>query len=132
MDEWDSFLLTFRQNMEAIFYPDTLEEWMEENVNEHIERLHNMVVDAERIIKLNGQPKVDPSKKRWNRQADQQERHSKYGIQPSYCFSTSGILLVSWRLCWKWWQDYEKLHKSSLNTMCMYFLKEWTRYTAFI
>uniref|UniRef100_A0A672MLR2 beta-N-acetylhexosaminidase n=1 Tax=Sinocyclocheilus grahami TaxID=75366 RepID=A0A672MLR2_SINGR len=64
MDEWDSFLLTFRQNMEAIFYPDTLEEWLEENVNEHIERLHGMVVDAERIIKLNGQPKVDPLKKR--------------------------------------------------------------------
>ncbi len=64
MDEWDSFLLTFRQNMEAIFYSDTLEEWLEENVNEHIERLHNMVVDVERIIKLNGQPKVESSKKR--------------------------------------------------------------------
>ncbi|XP_052409206.1 beta-N-acetylhexosaminidase [Carassius gibelio] len=64
MDEWDSFLLTFRQNMEAIFYPDTLEEWLEENVNEHIDRLHEMVVDVERIIKLNGQPKVDPSKER--------------------------------------------------------------------
>ncbi|XP_052392236.1 hexosaminidase D-like [Carassius gibelio] len=64
MDEWDSFLLTFRQSMVAIFYPNTLEEWMEENVNEHIERLHEMVVDVERIIKLNGQPKEDPSKKR--------------------------------------------------------------------
>ncbi|XP_059374376.1 beta-N-acetylhexosaminidase [Carassius carassius] len=64
MDEWDSFLLTFRKNMEAIFYPDTLEEWLEENVNEHMDRLHEMVVDVERIIKLNGQPKVDPSKKR--------------------------------------------------------------------
>ncbi|XP_056309254.1 beta-N-acetylhexosaminidase [Danio aesculapii] len=64
MDEWDSFLLTFRESMEAIFYPDTLEEWLEENVNEHIETLHNMVVDVERIIKLNGQSKVDPSKNR--------------------------------------------------------------------
>lgn len=64
MDEWDSFLLTFRENMEAIFYPDTLEEWLEENVNEHIETLHNMVVDVERIIKLNGQPKVDPLENR--------------------------------------------------------------------
>ncbi|XP_042585894.1 hexosaminidase D-like [Cyprinus carpio] len=64
MDEWDSFLLTFRQSMEAIFYPDTLEEWLEENVNEHIERLHGMVLDVERIIKLNGQPKGDPPKKR--------------------------------------------------------------------
>uniref|UniRef100_A0A673MZ01 beta-N-acetylhexosaminidase n=1 Tax=Sinocyclocheilus rhinocerous TaxID=307959 RepID=A0A673MZ01_9TELE len=64
MDEWDSFLLTFRQNMEAVFYPDTLEEWLEENVNGHIERLHGMVVDVERIIKLNGQPKVDPLRKR--------------------------------------------------------------------
>ncbi|XP_051572853.1 hexosaminidase D-like isoform X2 [Myxocyprinus asiaticus] len=59
LDEWDSFLLTFRQSMEAIYYPDTLEEWLEENVNEHIERLHEMVIDVERIIKLNGQPKMD-------------------------------------------------------------------------
>lgn len=59
MDEWDSFLKTFQQNMDAIFYPDTLDEWLEENVNEHIERLNEMVVDVERIIKLNGQPKAD-------------------------------------------------------------------------
>lgn len=64
MDEWDSFLLTFRQSMEAIFYPDTLEEWLEENVNGHIEKLNEMVVDVERIIKLNGQPKIDPLKTR--------------------------------------------------------------------
>ncbi|RXN19812.1 transcription factor E4F1 [Labeo rohita] len=62
MDKWDAFLLTFRQSMEAIFYPDTLEEWLEENVSEHIERLHGLVVDVERIIKLNGQPKVEPLK----------------------------------------------------------------------
>jgi len=43
--------------MDAIFYPDTLEEWLEENVNEHLERLNEMVGDVERIIKLNGQPK---------------------------------------------------------------------------
>ncbi|XP_051570131.1 hexosaminidase D-like [Myxocyprinus asiaticus] len=64
LDEWDSFLLTFRRSMEAIFYPDTLEEWLEENVNEHIERLHKMVIDVERIIKLNGQPKMDSLKMR--------------------------------------------------------------------
>ncbi|KAK9978331.1 hypothetical protein ABG768_020086 [Culter alburnus] len=64
MNEWDSFLLTFRESMEAIFYPDTLEEWLEENVNEHIERLSEMVVDVERIIALNGQPKADPLKTR--------------------------------------------------------------------
>ncbi|CAM4402976.1 unnamed protein product [Leuciscus chuanchicus] len=58
MDEWDSFLITFQQVMDAIFYPDTLEEWLEENVNEHIERLNQMVVDVERIIQLNGQPKA--------------------------------------------------------------------------
>ncbi|XP_067284920.1 beta-N-acetylhexosaminidase [Pseudorasbora parva] len=64
MDEWDSFLLTFRRSMDAIFYPDTLEEWLEENVSEHIERLNEMVLDVERIIKLNGQPKVNPLKTR--------------------------------------------------------------------
>ncbi|XP_056128166.1 beta-N-acetylhexosaminidase [Rhinichthys klamathensis goyatoka] len=59
MNEWDSFLKTFQQIMEAVFYPDTVEEWLEENVNEHLERLNEMVVDVERIIKLNGQPKVE-------------------------------------------------------------------------
>lgn len=50
--------------MEEIFYSDTLEEWLEENVNGHIEKLHEMVVDVERIIKLNGQAKADPAKMR--------------------------------------------------------------------
>lgn len=59
MNEWDAFLITFQQIMNAVFYPDTLEEWLEENVNEHIGRLNEMVVDVERIIKLNGQPKAD-------------------------------------------------------------------------
>ncbi|TRY84692.1 hypothetical protein DNTS_003916 [Danionella cerebrum] len=58
MDEWDNFLMMFRERMEMIFYPDTLEEWMEENVNQHIERLHEMVVDVDRIIVLKGQPKL--------------------------------------------------------------------------
>lgn len=62
LDEWDTFLLAFRRSMEEIYYSDTLEEWLEENVNEHIETLHDMVVDVERIIKLNGQPKSDPGK----------------------------------------------------------------------
>ncbi|KAA0706017.1 Hexosaminidase D [Triplophysa tibetana] len=60
LDEWDTFLLAFRRSMEEIYYSDTLEEWLEENVNEHIETLHEMVVDVERIIKLNGQPKSNP------------------------------------------------------------------------
>nr|XP_055050713.1 beta-N-acetylhexosaminidase [Misgurnus anguillicaudatus]XP_055050714.1 beta-N-acetylhexosaminidase [Misgurnus anguillicaudatus] len=64
LDEWDTFLLTFRRSMEDIFFPDTLEEWMEENVNEHIEKLHQMVVDVERIIKLNGQAMAEPAKMR--------------------------------------------------------------------
>lgn len=64
LEEWDTFLLTFRRSMEEVFYSDTLEEWLEENVNEHIEKLHEMVVDVERIIKLNGQPKADPAKMR--------------------------------------------------------------------
>lgn len=90
MNEWDSFLLSFRQSMEAIFYPDTLEEWLEENVNEHIERLGEMVVDVERIIALNGKPKADPVKTRWNRQPDQQEGHSKMWLSNLLC-SVMGV-----------------------------------------
>lgn len=43
--------------MEAIYFPDTVEEWMEENVNANMDLLRDNARDAERILKLNGQPK---------------------------------------------------------------------------
>ncbi|XP_064172301.1 beta-N-acetylhexosaminidase isoform X1 [Anguilla rostrata] len=54
---WESFLENFRTQMEAIFFPDTIEEWMDENVNQHMDQLRKMADDANRIEKLKGRPK---------------------------------------------------------------------------
>ncbi|KAI4896799.1 hypothetical protein NFI96_026708 [Prochilodus magdalenae] len=56
-DDWETFLDSFRKEMETIFYPDTVEEWMEDNVNEQMNRLRSIVEDAERIYNLDGRPK---------------------------------------------------------------------------
>ncbi|KAG7459442.1 hypothetical protein MATL_G00210820 [Megalops atlanticus] len=57
LDEWETYMENFRSQMEAIFFPDTVEEWMDENVNRNMDRLRKMVGDAERIMKLKGRPK---------------------------------------------------------------------------
>lgn len=44
--------------MEAIYFPDTVEEWMEENVNPHMDRLREFVRDFKEIIRLNARPKT--------------------------------------------------------------------------
>lgn len=43
--------------MMAVYFPDTIEEWMEENVNQYMDKLHGLAKDVERIGKLVGQPK---------------------------------------------------------------------------
>lgn len=57
MDKWETYIENFRMEMEAIYFPDTVEEWMEENVNANMDLLRENARDAERILKLNGQPK---------------------------------------------------------------------------
>ncbi|KAL4659125.1 hypothetical protein GN956_G3463 [Arapaima gigas] len=55
---WETYLNNFRIQLEAIYFPDTVEEWMEENVNQHMDSLQSTVEDVERIIALNGRPKL--------------------------------------------------------------------------
>lgn len=57
MDKWETYIENFRMEMEGIYFPDTVEEWMEENVNANMDLLRENARDAERILKLNGQPK---------------------------------------------------------------------------
>uniref|UniRef100_A0A8K9UDU6 beta-N-acetylhexosaminidase n=1 Tax=Oncorhynchus mykiss TaxID=8022 RepID=A0A8K9UDU6_ONCMY len=57
LDKWETYIENFRMEMEAIYFPDTVEEWMEENVNANMDLLRENARDAERILKLNGQPK---------------------------------------------------------------------------
>ncbi|KAJ8251214.1 hypothetical protein GJAV_G00218560 [Gymnothorax javanicus] len=54
---WESFLEKFRSQMETIYFPDTIEEWMDEYVNVHMDKLRSMSADVNRIGKLKGRPK---------------------------------------------------------------------------
>ncbi|KAL2101109.1 hypothetical protein ACEWY4_002870 [Coilia grayii] len=54
MSEWDTVIEKLRSEMEAIYFPDTVEEWMEENVNHHMDQLRTMLQDVQRITERRG------------------------------------------------------------------------------
>uniref|UniRef100_A0A2D4HLM0 Hexosaminidase D n=1 Tax=Micrurus lemniscatus lemniscatus TaxID=129467 RepID=A0A2D4HLM0_MICLE len=56
-EDWESIIQTLRSHMESIYFPDTVEEWMEENVNLHMDRLREFVRDFKEVIRLNARPK---------------------------------------------------------------------------
>ncbi|MBN3303827.1 HEXDC Hexosaminidase, partial [Amia calva] len=58
LEDWESYLQNFRTHLEDIFFPDTVEEWMEENVNEYMDQLRSLATDFEAVIKRGGQPKL--------------------------------------------------------------------------
>ncbi|KAG9331145.1 hypothetical protein JZ751_019965 [Albula glossodonta] len=55
--DWESFLENFRKQMEVIYFPDAVEEWMDQNVNHDMDHLREMANDADRIEQLKGRPK---------------------------------------------------------------------------
>ncbi|XP_068764878.1 hexosaminidase D-like [Struthio camelus] len=57
-DDWESFVRTLRSQLESIYFPDTVEEWLEENVNPYLDPLRDLVRDYRAIIRLNARPKV--------------------------------------------------------------------------
>ncbi|XP_062388135.1 beta-N-acetylhexosaminidase isoform X2 [Sardina pilchardus] len=57
LKEWEDVMKNLHSKMEAIFFPDTIEEWMEENVNQHMDLLRNMVQDVQSISQRKGRPK---------------------------------------------------------------------------
>ncbi|XP_074867120.1 hexosaminidase D-like [Carettochelys insculpta] len=57
-EDWESFLQNFRAQLDAIYFPDTVEEWMEENVNPHMDQLRQLVKDYKEIVRLNAKPKA--------------------------------------------------------------------------
>ncbi|KAH0631731.1 hypothetical protein JD844_019483 [Phrynosoma platyrhinos] len=57
-EDWESLIQNLRSHMEAIYFPDTVEEWMEENVNPHMDRLREFVRDFKETIRLNARPKT--------------------------------------------------------------------------
>uniref|UniRef100_UPI00398F3966 hexosaminidase D-like isoform X1 n=2 Tax=Pristiophorus japonicus TaxID=55135 RepID=UPI00398F3966 len=55
--QWEEYLGNFRKQMEKIYFPDTVEEWMEENVNQYMDPLREFVKDYKDIIALMAAPK---------------------------------------------------------------------------
>ncbi|NWQ92833.1 HEXDC Hexosaminidase, partial [Burhinus bistriatus] len=44
-DDWESFVRDLRGHLERVYFPDTVEEWMEENVNPYLDQLRDLVRD---------------------------------------------------------------------------------------
>ncbi|OCT64378.1 hypothetical protein XELAEV_18045481mg [Xenopus laevis] len=57
-EEWETLTDSLRVQLETIYFPDTVEEWMEENVNLHLDALRKMAKDFKEILELKAQPKA--------------------------------------------------------------------------
>ncbi|RLV73152.1 hypothetical protein DV515_00017203 [Chloebia gouldiae] len=57
-EDWEGFVRDLRAQLERIYFPDTVEEWMEENVNPYLDQLRDLVRDYRAIIRLKGRPKA--------------------------------------------------------------------------
>ncbi|KFP29698.1 Hexosaminidase D, partial [Colius striatus] len=44
-EDWESFVRELRAQLETVYFPDTVEEWMEENVNPYLDQLRDLVRD---------------------------------------------------------------------------------------
>ncbi|XP_069065829.1 hexosaminidase D-like [Pleurodeles waltl] len=57
-EELEAVIKQLRDHLAEVFFPDTVEEWMEEYVNPHMDPLREFVKDYHEILKLNAQPKA--------------------------------------------------------------------------
>ncbi|NXJ38475.1 HEXDC Hexosaminidase, partial [Ciconia maguari] len=44
-EDWEGFVRDLRAHLERVYFPDTVEEWMEENVNPYLDQLRDLVRD---------------------------------------------------------------------------------------
>ncbi|NXC46867.1 HEXDC Hexosaminidase, partial [Penelope pileata] len=44
-EDWESFVRDLHARLESIYFPDTVEEWMEENINPYLDPLRDLVRD---------------------------------------------------------------------------------------
>ncbi|NXU29565.1 HEXDC Hexosaminidase, partial [Thalassarche chlororhynchos] len=44
-EDWESFIHDLRAHLERVYFPDTVEEWMEENINPYLDQLRDLVRD---------------------------------------------------------------------------------------
>lgn len=57
-EEWESHIQALRTHMDSVYFPDTVEEWMEENVNPIMDPLREIARDFQEILPMNARPKV--------------------------------------------------------------------------
>ncbi|XP_075035406.1 hexosaminidase D-like [Mixophyes fleayi] len=57
-EEWEIHIQALRSQLDAMYFPDTVEEWMEENVNPLMDSLREMAKDFQEILALNARPKA--------------------------------------------------------------------------
>ncbi|NXL99804.1 HEXDC Hexosaminidase, partial [Tyrannus savana] len=44
-EDWESFVRDLRAQLERVYFPDTVEEWVEENINPYLDQLRDLVRD---------------------------------------------------------------------------------------
>ncbi|NXV83938.1 HEXDC Hexosaminidase, partial [Atlantisia rogersi] len=44
-EDWESFVRDLRTHLERVYFPDTVEEWMDENINPYLDQLRDLVRD---------------------------------------------------------------------------------------
>ncbi|NXK35514.1 HEXDC Hexosaminidase, partial [Piprites chloris] len=44
-EDWESFIRDLRAQLERVYFPDTVEEWIEENINPYLDQLRDLVRD---------------------------------------------------------------------------------------
>ncbi|NXC76924.1 HEXDC Hexosaminidase, partial [Anhinga anhinga] len=44
-EDWESFVRDLRVQLERVYFPDTVEEWMEENISPYLDQLRDLVQD---------------------------------------------------------------------------------------
>ncbi|NXS70160.1 HEXDC Hexosaminidase, partial [Pandion haliaetus] len=44
-EDWESFVRDLHAHLERVYFPDTVEEWMEENINPYLDQLRDLVRD---------------------------------------------------------------------------------------
>ncbi|NWH66136.1 HEXDC Hexosaminidase, partial [Geococcyx californianus] len=44
-EDWESFIHDLHAHLERVYFPDTVEEWMEENINPYLDQLRDLVRD---------------------------------------------------------------------------------------
>ncbi|XP_025909831.1 hexosaminidase D-like [Nothoprocta perdicaria] len=57
-EDWQSVERSLRAQLASVYFPDAVDEWLEENVSPYLEPLRELLRDYRAVIRLNGRPKA--------------------------------------------------------------------------